>query len=133
MMLKFLMSSILFCAAFMLGTTVAYYLARADFEQQQKQEQAVTNTVGLTVSVGEPLSFSTTTENMQIRWVSDPVQVREVLDEYWRQTGKLAVGLSMTINDKCVIYAFEPKYENDRSMNILGHEFTHCMRGTFHE
>lgn len=81
----------------------------------------------------DPYIFPVENETMTVRWVSDPVEVRKVLDEYWAETGKLATGLSITIGDNCAIYAFEPEFENDRNSQILVHEFLHCMRGSYHE
>lgn len=106
---------------FVIGGEVAFKLINEENDSE------------ITVPLKNSLTFSTSTENMQVRWVSDPKEVRKVLDEYWAQKGVLAVGLSMTIGKSCVIYAFEPKYENDRNMQILGHEALHCFRGKFHE
>ena len=32
----------------------------------------------------------------------------------------------------CTIHALKPQYVNDTLMDILGHEFSHCLFGTFH-
>lgn len=121
--------------SFVLGAYSIYKLDPCTLSVRDRETVTMgkASDVSVTASVGEKLQFSTTTETMTVRWVSDPVEVRKVLDEYFAQTGKLPVGLSMIIGDNCVIYAFEPEYENDRYMQILGHESLHCFRGVFHE
>lgn len=81
----------------------------------------------------DPYVFPVHNDTMRVRWVSDPVEVRSVLDKYWADTGRLATGISITIGESCAIYAFEPEFENDRNSQILIHEFLHCMRGSYHE
>jgi hypothetical protein len=118
-----------FGCAFFLGANLAFIVAQPNYAEAEP----ATKSVGVTVSVGTPLEYSAHNETMQVRWVSDTKAVREVLDEYFAQTGILATGLTMNIGSSSVIYAFEPKYENDRAMQILGHECLHVFRGTWHE
>jgi hypothetical protein len=118
-----------------LFVSLLVYTALTEFGKSQPVTEPLTPDP---VFIGHELKneayvFPVHNDTMTIRWVSDPVEVRKVLDEYWAETGKLATGLSITINDKCAIYAFEPEFENDRNSQILVHEFLHCMRGSYHE
>lgn len=81
---------------------------------------------------------------VEIRWVSDPLKVGVELAERTEQSinsdgdsnGSTFGTAYLSIRDtrKCTIYAYEPKNENDlKYIIILGHETLHCFRGEFHK
>ena len=80
-----------------------------------------------------PLEYTHNERVMTIEWVSDTKSVREVLDRQMelQPDSGILMGLSLKVNQRCIVYAFEPEYEGDRAMTILGHEVLHCFRGTF--
>ena len=123
--MNYVIIPILVLISFVAGGETAFYLAKADAEPEP---------VTVTASVGTPLTYVEAPQTMKVRWVSDPIQVREVLDEYMAQNidKPMITGLSMIINDACVIYAFKPKYEDSREMEIFAHEALHCF-GFRHE
>lgn len=68
-----------------------------------------------------------------ITWVSDPVAVKERFDEYEAEHGVKVRGLAVWNTQHCTIYAHEPETVNDQKMMTLGHEFYHCVRGSYHD
>ena len=110
---------------FLMGVVFGNYV-----NAQQAEIVSVSATVERT-----PLDFTKDEETMTIRWVSDPTEVRAVLDKHNADNAdkNMVMALSMSIGTSCVVYALEPEYENDRRMQILGHEVLHCFRGKLHE
>lgn len=72
----------------------------------------------------------------KILWVSETKKVREELDAHFEEEGILPIGLASMTSDECIIYALEPKRGEEiknSDLIILGHEFLHCMRGSWHK
>lgn len=108
-----------FLCSIVLGANLAMIVSQASYVDA-KEETELTSKL--------PLRFVNAPETMTVRWVSNRQEVRKVLDEYMEQNPDkpMITGLSMVIGNNCVIYAFKPEYENDRMMQILGHEAAHC-------
>ena len=109
--------------SFLLGAWVMWTFAAP--QSQITSVSASVERVPLEITQNEPV--------MTIEWVSDEQTVLNMITEYSEQTGKFITGLSLKVNQKCIVYAYEPKYENDRNMQVLGHEVMHCFRGKLHE
>lgn len=62
-----------------------------------------------------------------IIWESDHKKVEEITKEH----GEDVVAMAEYNNGVCIIYAKEPESKLD--LFVIGHEFLHCYRGSYHE
>jgi hypothetical protein len=68
----------------------------------------------------------------EIEIITETSVVREQLDLYWVETGRLGVGLAEWTPERCTIYALQV-WGEEYNKEILDHEKLHCMSGQFHK
>ena len=75
--------------------------------------------------------------NLTVHWYSTQGQVDKVFVEHFGTTNPGREGFAVWVkNDtapyRCEIHTLRPKNVDDNKMNVLGHELSHCVLGTFH-
>jgi len=67
----------------------------------------------------------------EIEIITETSVVREQLDLYWAETGRLGMGLAEWAPERCTIYALQVG-SPERNKEIMEHEVSHCLQGQFH-
>ena len=79
------------------------------------------------------LEFPDHRNSMTIRWETDPVKIDKAIKKWQKKHPAPIEALALWKGNRCTIYALEPEEDYDDQMTLLGHEFTHCFKGSFHK
>lgn len=140
-------------ALIILNSKLQYQFELTNYQRDRAQSLAIENTLLKDKKSSMEYNLETPDagqndpgDKVVVEWVSDPIEVRRLLTELTiednlQKENTVYKGYAYWNHDvekngikKCTIIAPEPFGEYDKKkLEILGHEFYHCIGGHFHE
>ena len=121
-------------------TRIAYSADNRYWRPEVKEPQSIELPV-MTIIGREPVvpTRNVTEVNVRVVWYETKEELNRI---YHRICTPSRIPCAQGVNgftktgqdeSKCEIHALKPEYVNDSIMNVLGHEFSHCLFGSFHQ